>query len=425
MKTKLILLTLAAFLLLSSSAFAEYDTLWTKYTHEIFHLEFSNDDSKIMTVGDAGIIIFNTENGEIIKEIKGHSKERIYDAVYSPDETQILAARETYDNVNHLFQFIDIYDTENYELVRTIDMTQIYGDWNYSKILISPDGNTIVIENNNGINFVDYQTGETLKYYIYSYDYDSQKIIDGVVEFEYSKDGNHIIYTGTDGKLRFLNTTTYEVDYIYDAGYGILSISNDGSLIAFKTGLQDIAVSIMNTETKEIVGNIPGNSSSITGFSFSPDEKYFSISSFSKYNIEILNFPDLSLFKEYETSGMSWTSIDFTYDNNYIAASGAYLLSLFDFKGSGIYFEKSEYENIYPNPTTDNITISFILPESSKVLVNLYDANGLCINKIIESYYEQGEIVEDIKLSELSNGTYFIKIESLHFNKIFKLIIKK
>ena len=44
------------------------------------------------------------------------------------------------------------------------------------------------------------------------------------------------------GKLRFLNLSNDSIDYIYNAGYGVMTYSNDGSMIAFKTGIANYAV---------------------------------------------------------------------------------------------------------------------------------------------------------------------------------------
>ena len=245
---------------------------------------------------------------------------------------------------------------------------------------------------------------------------------------KYTPDGNYIIFTATDGKLRFLNTTTYNIDYTYDNGYGELAISNDGSMLAYKTGVSGQAVQIMNPQTKEIIYTIPGSASGISGLAFSPDNKYLAVA----YGAlgKILKILEIqtgnNIYNYIENPPTYFDDIDWSNNGLYIAGADGQILYLYSTIWTFVPNDSIEKKSIiYPNPTDNTITIQFYLPKSSLTSINIYSESGNKIKILFEGYLEQGNNNVKKNISDLPSGIYTIQVISKDFSKIFKLIINK
>lgn len=72
--------------------------------------------------------------------------------------------------------------------------------------------------------------------------------------------------------------------------------------------------------------------------------------------------------------------------------------------------EQFDFEqfSLYPNPTNDVITVSFVLDSPSKVRFELFDLNGRLI--VQQEAQAQQEVRESISLQALATGTYLLKI---------------
>ena len=92
------------------------------------------------------------------------------------------------------------------------------------------------------------------------------------------------------------------------------------------------------------------------------------------------------------------------------------ILVLVDTCATGIYSEMLSKINIYPNPTSRNITID--LPENQQFNILLYEMNGRLINS-----WEQvsNQLIIDQKISR---GVYLLKIKNDNYTNYFKLIRK-
>ncbi|MGA2296026.1 MAG: T9SS type A sorting domain-containing protein [FCB group bacterium] len=84
-----------------------------------------------------------------------------------------------------------------------------------------------------------------------------------------------------------------------------------------------------------------------------------------------------------------------------------------------------ELSQIRPNPTDNSVRVDFNLPLSTNLSFNLYDISGNLISKLKEQFYNSGQITENLNLGNIPTGTYLLKLESLRFNKTFKIIINK
>ena len=89
----------------------------------------------------------------------------------------------------------------------------------------------------------------------------------------------------------------------------------------------------------------------------------------------------------------------------------------------------SLYQN-YPNPFNPATTISYKLPESSLVTLNVYDILGNEINILVNGRQNAGEHILSYDGSRLASGTYFLKINAVGndgriFNSVKKMILLK
>jgi WD40 repeat protein len=394
------------------------DIVWTKWTHDITRLQFSNDDSKILTVGSGGIIIFNTTDGSQVKQLDGNGG-------YSDDGTIIYSS-----HLNDTEHYIEIFDANSYESIRRIELPEIVGKYG---VTLSSDKKTFVAGGYNDLYFIDFETG-VIKKHLTKFGSETRPVSLGAYPF--TKDGKYVIVTLADpvkgqyGKMMFINTITYQADYESENYWnGGVALSNDGTLGAFGTLEGNKAVAIMNLQTKEIVGQILGKSSSVCGMAFSPSSDYLAVSWQDKLNIEIFNVINLNIEKTFKLiidgNSCCFPPMSVSNDNKYIAGGGGPGLVLFKFSTSGVPEDEELLQILYPNPTSNSINLLFELIVPSNLKFNLYDLPGVLITNLKTGFYNPGIVEENFYLGELTNGTYFLKIESLQFNKTYKIIINR
>jgi hypothetical protein len=80
--------------------------------------------------------------------------------------------------------------------------------------------------------------------------------------------------------------------------------------------------------------------------------------------------------------------------------------------------------NVYPNPTSTSLNISFNLPQADEISINLYDTQGKLISEKNIGKKESGKYQEVIDLTNVPQGTYVCRIVGIH-NTITKQIIKQ
>lgn len=68
--------------------------------------------------------------------------------------------------------------------------------------------------------------------------------------------------------------------------------------------------------------------------------------------------------------------------------------------------------SIYPNPTTNQITMEFELAETKNVSIDIKNVLGQTVKIISNSEFRKGNNKIEIELSDLINGVYFVQLES-------------
>ena len=69
----------------------------------------------------------------------------------------------------------------------------------------------------------------------------------------------------------------------------------------------------------------------------------------------------------------------------------------------------------YPNPATNTTTLSFELPESAVIRIDLRDEQGSLVKNITRADYAEGQNQVEVDLGDLTNGTYYLTLNSRAF----------
>ena len=64
---------------------------------------------------------------------------------------------------------------------------------------------------------------------------------------------------------------------------------------------------------------------------------------------------------------------------------------------------------LFPNPSSEKVTVSFHQEKKSDVIIQLFDAAGKNINSVALSQVEAGQYQQEIPLTGLSKGVYIVK----------------
>lgn len=81
--------------------------------------------------------------------------------------------------------------------------------------------------------------------------------------------------------------------------------------------------------------------------------------------------------------------------------------------------------SVFPNPTTNNINVSFAITENNNVSLQLFDVTGKLINTLMENPNLKADnynLKYDLNSIAPSNGVYFIKISSGNSTSYHKVI---
>jgi len=182
-------------------------------------------------------------------------------------------------------------------------------------------------------------------------------------------------------------------------------------------------VEIYDFDTKELIWKIPINGPSLTGIEFSPDDKYLVTSNDPGGNSLIV----WSMETGKETHRYwprSYDYVNISHDGKFVLSGiGRYIFLFYSRFGTSSVKENPNSQTVvYPNPTNNRVNIQFTLNKSENINIILYDITGRTINNIYSGYKEKGKQIIPYNCSQLPAGTYFIKITTPSFTKIFKFV---
>ena len=87
--------------------------------------------------------------------------------------------------------------------------------------------------------------------------------------------------------------------------------------------------------------------------------------------------------------------------------------------------EDYELKNAYPNPFNPITNISFSIPQSGLVSINIYDINGELVTKLIDKPLNIGYHSINWDGSRQPSGMYFVRMDSGDFTETQKVVLIK
>jgi hypothetical protein len=87
-------------------------------------------------------------------------------------------------------------------------------------------------------------------------------------------------------------------------------------------------------------------------------------------------------------------------------------------------FPKNKLYRVYPNPAKDQVNIAWGLGHPEKVNLTLYDMKGQAVKTIQdEAFYPMGKHQLQAEVSDLPNGTYFLRMGAGRYTSALKIMI--
>ncbi len=197
-------------------------------------------------------------------------------------------------------------------------------------------------------------------------------------------------------------------------------LSDDCELIALKyAGSLENPLRIYNFKTMELISSM----AYATHLKFTSDNKYLVTASSQGNYIAIW---DIITGKQLnKRSGSSYNTLDVSGNNQYIASSIGWSLSLIKFSTSDINTNEPIEEVIYPNPSTGMVNIEINLPIHSVLTATISDLSGRFLGELYKKEAREDKNTIQLNLQNYPNGTYFVTLNAVNYKKQFKIIINR
>lgn len=79
----------------------------------------------------------------------------------------------------------------------------------------------------------------------------------------------------------------------------------------------------------------------------------------------------------------------------------------------------------FPNPFNHSTEISFYIPQNSMVSLKVYDVLGKQVAALVDKQLQTGNYTTTFDASDLQNGMYFYRLQTMGFNQTRKLFLQK
>lgn len=144
--------------------------------------------------------------------------------------------------------------------------------------------------------------------------------------------------------------------------------------------------------------------------------------------------PDLLKLFRWDNSEDIWELVGGVVDTSrstvyaHINRGGCYALFTKE-NSSGIFdnYKTGELKlKITPNPASSLATLAYELPETSTVMITIFNSSGEKLDDLMSSaLVNEGEYQFGFSIEALSSGTYFVKVETSNINDMVKLVVIK
>jgi WD40 repeat protein len=169
--------------------------------------------------------------------------------------------------------------------------------------------------------------------------------------------------------------------------------------------------------TGEKIKDYTGYTSEFKSIAFSQDSKFMIYGNQSTYKT-IVNIKTSEKIYEYSTPKGTTPDIACSPDNKYICTGSKVTLWHARWGEVGVEEDDEEETLLYPNPTNGIVTLRLTADHPEESYIELFDNLG---NIQFELNHPLGIGINDIPLdiSQLSTGSYLIRLTTNSFSKIF------
>lgn len=210
------------------------------------------------------------------------------------------------------------------------------------------------------------------------------------------------------------NLVTDSIEYKTHGGRPI-TISNDGTKLAFASSKPYGGLDIVDLETKESICLIPGYFDYETSVLFTPDGRYLIYSNgYSKEGFSIWDLTTQETVYTYPKG--TWSYFAISDDGKYLAGmlnSNKLVVFLFEsiLRKISTVAEPFAPKIVYPNPSKDVVQLRFYLKNAQQTKISILDLNGNIVRLVENKFLFEGEHLYTIDICGLATGTYTLLVQ--------------
>ncbi|MGA2297765.1 MAG: T9SS type A sorting domain-containing protein, partial [FCB group bacterium] len=372
---------------------------------EIRSIQFSPDSKWILTGhgDDYNTRIWNVADGSLIHEILNQEQ-----PVFSHDG-KFIASRKN--------QNIFIWSTTTWNTIKVIPTPcQVF------QVQFSPEDKNIACALHPcGLLIYEIETSKLLKTIINFPFYTDPKTGEGrsADYFDFSPDGNFIVFSGQSSFIYDLNRDSIVATYPnIQPRY-----SPDGKFLMNKTWEPNLnqAMNYFDLNTGKMLWTKDMGQDNFD-FCFSSDNKYVVTASEASPIIswDVQNGKEVY---QYSLPYSAHTNIACSNDGKYVATCISTRLYLLGSKFTTVNEANNPIiKTIYPNPSTGMVKLEYNLQKSENIVLIISNQTGQKINSIDLSLLPSGQHNYEFDTHSLPVGIYFIVLKSNSFSETFKLI---
>jgi hypothetical protein len=258
-----------------------------------------------------------------------------------------------------------------------------------------------------------------------------------VTQMKFSADGTHLAFViQTDYKWQnwydwiyysmVWNLVTDSIEYKTHGGQPI-AISHDGTKLAFASSKPYGGLDVINLETKEFIGLIPGYFDYTTSAIFTPDGRYLIYS--NGYSDKGFNIWDLATQQiVYTYPKGTWSSLAMSNDSKYLAGmlnSNKLVVFLFEsiLQKISSVAESLVPKVVYPNPSKDIVQLKFALKNAQQTKISILDLSGNVVRLVEDKFLSEGEHLYTIDTYGLATGTYILLVQGYNGSITERIVV--
>jgi len=400
------------------------DTVWTKNTNltGYYMLKFSKNDAVIVAHNaptgpeNPNDVFIDAATGNEITRISGNNE-----IFFFNNNRNFVRLRQD----NSVFE---IFDANTYQIIDTIENDDLHIN-QYPVIDMSKDERYLIAGIPSGFRIWDVQTRRIFQTKIYpdepnlkSVGINNPRFICGTNQVMVQLFKQYTEHNYGDFVVYDINTLDSVDSFGNHRGF---VLSNSCKYIAYGTGEMYNGVEVYDFNTKTLLWKIPINGPSLTGLKFSPDDKYLvTSSSNSTYGMTIWDMKTGEEFYHYETSA-TYRNMDVSNNGKFIVFSIASTVAMFKshFDGVSVEDPNTPIQILYPNPTNNTINLSFELSIPAQLKYSIFNETGQIVKTLLDEFTNPGTINKSFDVSDIPNGTFYLKITGEITSIIYKVII--